>query len=128
MVKTKVFISFDYDNDRDIKELLVGQARNEDSPFEIIDLSVKEAIAEDWKSKVRTKIKSVDQVIVLCGKFTNKASGVATELSITQEESKPYFLLAGRSNDSVKPLTAKSVDKVYEWTWDNIKKLLEGRR
>ena len=44
MSKKRAFISFDYDNDVDLKNLLVGQAKNDDSPFEIIDLSIKEAI------------------------------------------------------------------------------------
>jgi hypothetical protein len=39
--RVKVFISFDYDHDVDLKNLLVGQAKNEDSPFEITDISVK---------------------------------------------------------------------------------------
>ncbi len=42
MAKTRVFISFDYDHDADLKTLLVGQAKNQDSPFEIADWSVKE--------------------------------------------------------------------------------------
>ena len=56
MAKKRVFISFDYDHDLDLKNLLVGQAKNEDSPFEIIDFSIKEAISEDWKKKVRIRI------------------------------------------------------------------------
>jgi len=39
--RVKVFISFDYDHDVDLKNLLVGQAKNEDSLFEITDISVK---------------------------------------------------------------------------------------
>ena len=38
----KAFISFDYDHDMDLKTLLVGQAKNSDTPFEIADYSVKE--------------------------------------------------------------------------------------
>lgn len=127
--KVKVFISFDYDHDVDLKNLLVGQAKNEDSPFEITDMSVKEELTGDWKEKVRQRIKKVDQVIVICGEYTNTATGVAAELKITQEESKPYFLLWGRSDKTcVKPKTAKETDKIYKWTWDNLKRLLNGER
>ena len=38
----RVFISFDYDYDENLRILLVGQARNPDSPFTISDWSVKE--------------------------------------------------------------------------------------
>ena len=34
MAKKRAFISFDYDFDVDLKDLLVGQARNQDSQFE----------------------------------------------------------------------------------------------
>lgn len=34
MAKTRTFISFDYDHDSDLKSLLVGQAKNDDSPFQ----------------------------------------------------------------------------------------------
>ena len=47
MAKKRVFISFDYDNDSDLKTLLVGQAKNPDSPFEITDMSIKETISEN---------------------------------------------------------------------------------
>lgn len=127
--KVRVFISFDYDHDVDLKNLLVGQAKNEDSPFEITDMSVKEELTGDWKEKVRQRIKRVDQVIVICGEYTDTASGVAAELKIAQEEGKPYFLLWGRSDKNcVKPKTAKYSDKIYKQTWDNLKRLLNGER
>lgn len=43
MTKKKVFISFDFDNDLKLKNLLAGQAKLSDSPFEISDWSLKEA-------------------------------------------------------------------------------------
>ena len=54
--KTKVFISFDYDNDSDLKTMLVGQSKNDDTPFEIADYSVKQELSGDWKEKVRGRI------------------------------------------------------------------------
>lgn len=129
MAKKRAFISFDYDHDSDLKTLLVGQAKNSDSPFEIIDMSIKEAISKDWKDKARSRIKGCDVVIVICGKNTNSASGVSAELKIAQEEKIPYFLLWGRSEGTcVKPNAAKDSDKIYNWTWDNLKLLIGGAR
>lgn len=127
--KTRVFISFDFDHDEDLKNLLVGQAKNDDSPFEITDMSVKEELSGDWKEKVKKRIKSVDQAIVICGEYTNTATGVSAEVKIAQEEEIPYFLLWGRADKTcVKPKSAKEEDKIYRWTWDNLKKLLDGER
>jgi hypothetical protein len=128
MAKKRSFISFDYDNDLDLKNLLIGQAKNEDTPFEIADFSIKEA-SSDWKEKARTRIKGCDLVIVICGKHTDTATGVSAELEITQEEGVSYFLLWGRSSKTcVKPKAAKSSDKIYKWTWDNLKSLIGGDR
>ena len=62
MALTKVFISFDYDHDEDLRTMLVGQAKNADTPFELADRSVKEAMTGDWKKKVRDRIRRVDQL------------------------------------------------------------------
>ena len=129
MNKKRTFISFDYDNDSDLKTMLVGQARNADSPFEITDMSIKEPIDINWKAKARTRIKGCDVVVIICGEKTNTASGVSAELKIAQEENVPYFLLYGRSTETcVKPVAAKVTDKMYKWTWDNLKALIGGSR
>ncbi|WP_045859803.1 TIR domain-containing protein [Teredinibacter purpureus] len=127
MAKSSVFISFDYDNDKGIKELLIGQSKNSDTPFEIADWSIKDHLTGDWKEKARTKIKQTDQVVVLCGQYN--ATGVNAELKLAQEEGIPYFLLRGyKDKKCTFPSTSKSSDKMYDWTWDNLKKLIGGAR
>ncbi len=128
MAKVPVFISFDYDNDNDLKALFAGQAKNPDSPFEIVDHSIKEESA-DWKTKARTRIKRSQQVVVICGSHTDKATGVNVEINIAKEEGKPYFLLSGRAAGlNKKPTAALASDKIYKWTWPNLKSLIAGQR
>src|SRR6266702_3847602 len=86
MVKPRVFISFDFDHDADLRNLLVGQAQNPDTPFEIKDRSLKEPLTGNWKDKVRQRMDNIDVVIVICGEATHKAAGVAAELAIAREE------------------------------------------
>lgn len=129
MAAKRAFISFDFDHDEDLKNLLAGQAKHPDSPFEIHDWSVKEPIRGDWKEKVRTRIRKTDLTIVICGVSTHTASGVATELSITREEGNPYFLLWGHADKNcTKPTSAPSSEKIYKWTWDNLEALIDGKR
>lgn len=123
----RAFISFDYDNDARLKDLLVGQSKHPDSPFTIADWSIKEP-SVDWKEKARRRIRASGIVIVLCGKNMRTATGVAFELSIAQDAGVPYFLLAGYSERSTRPATAKSTDQLYEWTWANLKALVGGAR
>lgn len=126
--KIPVFISYDYDHDATLKEFLVGQAKNVDSPFFIEDHSIKEE-SVDWKERARTRIKRADQVIVICGKNTDTATGVNAEIRIAREETTPYFLLAGYSDGGNKnPTAALDTDKMYKWTWDILKTLIGGGR
>lgn len=128
-MKKRVFISFDYNHDEELKNSLVAQAKNADSPFSINDMSIKQAIDSNWKYYARQKIKQCDVVIVICGRHTDTARGVAAELSITQEEKINYFLLCGRNDGNVKkPTNAYTSDKIYNWTWDNLKALINGAR
>ena len=127
--KKRVFISFDYDNDEGVKTMLSGQAKLPDSPFDFKDASLKEHLTGDWKEKVKRRMDSVDVVVVLCGEKTHTAAGVAAELEIAKEKGKEYFLLAAYSDKTcAKPKTASSGDKVYKWTWDNLKTLIGGGR
>ncbi|MCK5589248.1 MAG: TIR domain-containing protein [Candidatus Pacebacteria bacterium] len=128
MNKKRCFVSFDYDNDQFLKIGLIAQAKNSDSPFEISDWSIKEA-SSDWREKARMRIRSSDIVIVMCGKNTNIANGIAIELEMAREENKPYFLLAGYTDGgNKKPINAKTSDKLYKWTWPILKQLIHGDR
>lgn len=129
MAKKRVFISFDVDHDEGTKIMLAGQAKLQDSPFDFIDASIKEPLTGDWKEKVRRRMANIDLVIVLCGEYTHTASGVSAEVMIAQEKNVPYFLLAAYSDKNcTKPTSAKTEDKVYKWTWDNLKILIGGAR
>ena len=127
--KKRVFISFDYDHDEGTKIMLAGQAKLPDSPFDFTDASIKEPLSGDWKEKVRRRMTSIDVVIGLCGEHTHTAKGAAAEIEIAQEKSVPYFFLAAYSDKNcTKPTSAKASDKLYEWTWKNLKSLIAGAR
>ena len=129
MAKKRVFISFDVDNDEGAKVMLAGQAKHPDSPFDFTDASVQSHLTGDWKEKVRRRMDNIDIVIVLCGERTHLATGVSAEVTIAREKKKDYFLLAAYADKHcTKPASAPTSDKVYKWTWDNLKALLAGAR
>lgn len=129
MGKKRVFISFDFDHDQGQKHLLVGQSKLADSPFELADWSSKEHINGDWKAKIKAKLAYVDIICVLCGRNMASAIGAAQELAMAKELGKAYFLLAAYSDGGMtKPSTATSGDKIYDWTWPNLKILIGGGR
>lgn len=128
MAKTRIFISFDYDHDARQKDLLVGQSKHPDTNFEFADWSSKEHIDGNWKAKIKLKLAHVDLICVLCGKNMATATGVSQEVLIAQEIGKPYFCLAAYSEGCDKPSTAEMGDKLYQWTWENLKNLIKGAR
>lgn len=128
MGKCKLFISFDYDHDRTLKEFLVGQAKHADSPFEIADWSVKEAQATDWQLHAEMRIKRSDVVAVICGEHTDSAAGVSAEIRIAEKVGKPFFLLKGYREKTCKRPKAAATETMYNWTWENLKILVKGGR
>lgn len=58
----KVFVSFDFDNDKILKDFIIGQSKLPDSPFEVSDHSLKEAAPESgWELKAKSGDQSIDR-------------------------------------------------------------------
>ena len=124
MLRKKVFVSFDFDNDKTLKDFIIGQSRNPDSPFEVMDYSLKEAAPERaWVEKARRAIGRADVFIILLGPKTRYARGVLTELRIADEKRKSKFQIIGY-RDGSEDWRVPGGGRVYRWNWENLKKLL----
>lgn len=125
MAKTKVFVSFDFDNDKALKDFIIGQAKLGDSPFEVQDHSLKEAAPQkDWEAKARASINRAEKFIVMLGPKTKKASGVIKEVAIANELKKDRFQIIGYKSGS-EDWAIEGGGRTYRWDWDNLKKLLK---
>ena len=120
--KKRVFISFDFDKDQDLKNLLIGQSKLPDSPFDVIDGSLKEAAPnKDWMERAKSKIKDADAVIVMLGTNTFKAPGVLKEVKMAKQlEVKIHQIIGYQDKDCP---GIKGVGVLYDWTWDNLRAL-----
>lgn len=75
MAKKKIFISFDYDNDRNYRYLLSALSENSGNDLEFIDVTPSEIQTDDIskiKAVLTTKIKSATHALVIVGKEANK--------------------------------------------------------
>ncbi|MEQ1882455.1 MAG: TIR domain-containing protein [Burkholderiales bacterium] len=123
MAKKRVFVSFDFDNDKALKDFIIGQARNPDSPFEVIDTSLKEAQPmKTWEDKARVAIKGSDIVLVMVGPNTYKAPGVLKEVKMAREAQVPIVQVIGYKDGNYTAVA--DAGRLYAWNWDNLKKLL----
>ena len=125
MTQKRVFISFDFDNDKQLRGSLIAQARDLKLPFNLVDSSVQEPFDEKWRAQVRERIRKSNLVIVICGRHTHQAKGVEAEVSITRELNKPYFLLTGyRKWKCQKPANALKSDVMHKWRWETLRELI----
>lgn len=121
--KTRVFVSFDFDNDKKLKDFIIGQSRLADSPFSIEDHSLKEAAPErNWKDKARAAIRRSDIVLVMVGPKTHKAHGVLAEVGMARDEGKPIVQVIGYRNGDY--TAVPNAGRLYRWDWANLKKIL----
>lgn len=121
--KKRVFVSFDYDNDRMLKHALVGQSRLSDSPFEISDHSLKETAPQlMWEVKARRAISRSEIVVVVLGRRTRFASGVLKEIRIARRLEKRVVQILPKGGRTT--WRVPGAGRLYFWTWENLKKLL----
>ena len=121
MSKKIIFVAFSIE-DASQRDLLKGQSLNTNSPFEYIDMSVKEAYDSDWKLKVKTRISRSDGIIALASKNSLNSSGQKWEISCALELKKPIIGIWIYKNDC----TPLGGIKTVIWTWDEIAKFINN--
>lgn len=115
----RIFISFAIE-DANLRDLLKGQAKNNNSPFEFVDMSVKEAWSNEWKTKCRSRIKGCDGVISIVTSNTAQASGQIWEMRCAKDERIPIVGIYGYKNRSGIIPSECGYIRIMDWSWSNI--------
>lgn len=122
----RIFTSFAVE-DSNLRDLLVGQSKNDNCPFEFVDMSVKDPWDNQWKTNCRTKIKGCDGMIAIVTKNTKNADGQLWEVKCAKEEDIPCRGIWGHSEEAGLSLPAEfNGVSVVRWDWDNIKNWLDN--
>ena len=116
-----VFVAFAIEDEKQ-RDLLKGQSLNTNSPFEYIDMSVKEPYDVNWKERVRTRIRRSDGVIVLVSKNSLTSSGQKWEIACAKEEKKKILGIWAYTDDR----TNLSGVRTVVWTWESIRKFIDS--
>jgi len=119
--KKVIFVAFSM-KDEGQRNMLKGQSLNTDSPFEYVDMSVKEAYDTEWKARVRTRIKRSDGVIVLVSKNSLSSEGQKWEIQCAREEKKKILGIWIYKEDRTNIVGVKTV----VWTWAAIESFIDG--
>jgi hypothetical protein len=119
--KKVIFIAFAIEDVKQ-RDLLTGQSLHTKSPFEYVDMSVKQPYDSDWKERVRTRIKRSDGVIVLVSKNSLTSGGQKWEIQCAREEKKKIMGIYAYTNDR----TNLEGVNTKVWTWDNIANFIDS--
>lgn len=119
--KKVIFVAFAIEDEAQ-RNLLKGQSLHTDSPFEYIDMSVKEAYDDDWKTKVRTRIRRSDGVIALISEDSLTSTGQKWEIKCAQEEEVPILAMWAYAKDR----TAITGLSPQAWSWTTIANFIDG--
>lgn len=119
MRKNRIFVSFAMEDER-ARDFLVGQAKNERSPFEFIDMSVKQPWDNAWKTQCRTKLKGCDGVIALISRNTRNADGAKWEINCANEERIPLIGVYAYSDDRSAAPSEMNGKRIIDWSWAGI--------
>lgn len=119
--KKVVFVAFAIEDERQ-RDFLKGQSLNTKSPFEYVDMSVKEAYTSEWKERVRTRIRRSDGVIALVSTNSLTSSGQQWEIACAKDEKKPILGIWAYRDDRAVISGVRTV----AWTWDAIARFIDS--
>lgn len=119
--KKIIFIAFAIEDERQ-RDFFKGQSLHPRAPFEFIDMSVKQAYDNDWKEKVRTRIRRSHGIIVLVSNNSLKSTGQKWEIDCAKEEGKKILGIWAYTDDRT---TIPNI-VIKEWSDNNINNFIDS--
>lgn len=131
MAKKKVFISYDYDHDKNYKNLLVAWDKNDEFDFSFTDMSADVSVDSEDAAAIRraisAKINAATYFICLVGKSAHKSGWVAWEIGKAKELKKRLVAVKiDRDYTTPAELLNAGVSWAYAFTLDSIKRAMEA--
>lgn len=131
MAKKKIFISHDYDNDRNYKNMLLAWDKNDEIGFAFsdhsADVSIQSTNVDSIKRGISAKINSATHFLCLVGLKTSRSSWVTWEIEKTIELKKKLVAVKiDSSNTSPRSLLYAGASWAMSFTFIAIKKAIEG--
>ena len=130
MAKRKVFISFDYDNDKHYKNLLVAWDKNKHFDLGFYDGSVSVPVNSENAGPIRRviseRIAACPRFLCIVGEQTHKSDWVAWEIDKAIELKRVLIAVkTDRVNTSPANLLNAGATWALSFTFDAIKKALD---
>ena len=120
MAKVKVFLSFEFDGDEELRNNFYKQSERGDSCHTIENYSLNQPYKphdDEWLQKARNLISRSDILIVVLGDDTHNAPGVLEEVKLAKEQGKTTFQIRPQGRTSGEVACAGDV---IPWDWKKI--------
>ena len=130
MAKKKVFISYDYDNDKHYKNLLLAWDANSEFDFSLYDQSVDVSVDSDdaaaIKRVISARINASTYFLCIVGKHTYKSDWVTWEINKAVELKKKIVAVKiAKDNKSPSELLGVGAEWALSFTFDSIKNAID---
>ncbi len=131
MAKRKIFISYDYENDRNYKNMLLAWDKNQDFDFgfsdQSADVSIDSTDAAAIKRALSAKIGDATYFLCLVGKRTHTSKWVAWEITKAVELKKNIVAVKiDSTNTTPSGLLNVAAKWAMSFSFDSIKKAIES--
>ena len=131
MAKKRVFISYDYDNDKHYKNLLLAWDANKEFDFTLYDQSVDVSVdsndAAAIKRVISARINDSSHFLCIVGKQTHRSGWVKWEINKAVEfEKKIVAVKTESANTSPPALQGIGALWAMSFSFDAIKKAVDG--
>ena len=121
----RVFISFAIE-DKFARDNLVYQERQNHTPFDFIDMSVKSPWDSAWKTQCRERIRKCHGVVAFISNNTYNADGARWEIKCAYEEGVPVYPVFIHDSGASRIPPELSGRRIHHWTWPNITSFLKS--
>ena len=130
MAKKKIFISYDYDNDRNYKNILLAWDANNNFDFSMYDHSVDISVDSDdaaaIKRVISARINSATYFLCLVGKHTHKSGWVEWEINkAVSLDKKIVAVKIDRSYTTPSSLLGVGASWAMSFTFDSISNAID---
>jgi len=133
MSKKKIFISYDYDNDKRDKNLLLAWDKNSAFDFSFddhsADVSIDSKDADAIKRAISAKINSATYFLCIIGENTHKSKWVKWEISkAVALEKKLVAVKKDSTNTSPDEILGVGASWAMSFTFDSITKAIDDAK
>lgn len=130
MAKRRIFISYDYDNDKHYKNLLVAWDKNDLFDFKFYDGSVTVPVNSERAGPIRRtisqKIGDCTRLLCVVGEETHKSSWVTWEIEKAVELGKKIIAVkTAKGNTTPTALYGVGAKWALSFTFESIKKAVD---